>query len=86
MNEEKKNNKGDPLATPEIYYDENSTIPWDSPPQKLKDERSSAIIDDDGDENDNSDIKVVNELATMDDDTTLPCLTLRAVLVGSVSY
>lgn len=31
------------------------------------------------------DIQVVNELATVDDDPTLPCFTLRVFIVGIVS-
>lgn len=36
-------------------------------------------------EEEDIDIQVVNELATMEDDTTLPCFTLRVFVTGVVS-
>ncbi|KAI9263390.1 OPT family small oligopeptide transporter [Phascolomyces articulosus] len=83
MNDEKKTPKDDPVATPEIYYEANSSTTWESSPEKLKDEETSTVIDEQQ-EDENSDIKIVNELASMEDDTSLPCFTLRALFVGAI--
>lgn len=69
-------NTGDPAATPEIYFDAEMSLPSSRVDDSLDEKRQ--IEEDD-------DIRVVNELASMDDDTTLPCFTLRALVIGSVS-
>lgn len=70
------NTAGDPAATPEIYFDAEMSLPSSRVDDSLDEKRQ---IDED------DDIRVVNELASMDDDTTLPCFTLRAIVIGSVS-
>lgn len=69
-------NAGDPAATPEIYFDAEMSLPSSRVNESLDEKRP--IEEDD-------DIRIVNELASMDDDTTLPCFTLRALVIGSVS-
>ena len=70
-------NTADPAATPEIYFDAEMSLPSSRVNESFDDKRP--LEEDD-------DIRVVNELASMDDDTTLPCFTLRALVLGSVSF
>ncbi|KAI9312463.1 OPT family small oligopeptide transporter [Dichotomocladium elegans] len=72
-----KEKKDDPVRTPEVYY---------ATPSSIGDKLDKSTIDGPNgiaDERD-EDIRIVNELASMDDDPTLPCLTFRSVLIGSL--
>lgn len=76
------NEKQDPLKDNDSTFKTKEEIDSINSPY---DHEKTSINEDFGYGAEDDDIKVVNELATLTDDTTLPCFTLRVVLVGIVS-
>jgi hypothetical protein len=87
FNEKSENNNDSDikssLPTRPIDEEITSSSSMEKEPFKTK-ENSIHYIENKYEEED-SDIQVVNELATIEDDTTLPCYTLRVFITGIVS-
>lgn len=72
----KENEKSEKHVEPDMYLPQEMIV---------DEEQRKGSVHDNNEGEEDSYIQIVNELATMDDDPSLPSFTLRAVVVGTVS-